>query len=157
MVIPDVTISAQYERNPPSAPNSAGVGLTFPLPIWNRNGGAIRAARAARDLAQAQLDKTRTAALAEIASARSAYQTAIAQADVYAHELGAKSAGVVKTVAFAYERGGAALVELLAAERNANDIRLSAVRAQADAASAAFALTAALNLIEPAAMAATQP
>ena len=157
MVIPDVTISAQYERNPPSAPNSAGVGLTFPLPIWNRNGGAIRAARAARDLAQAQLDKTRTAALAEITSARSAYQTAIAQAGVYAHELSAKSAGVVKTVAFAYERGGAALVELLAAERNANDIRLSAVRAQADAASAAFALTAALNLLEPAPVAATQP
>ena len=157
VVIPDVTISAQYERNPPAAPNSAGVGLTFPLPLWNRNGGAIRGARAARELALAQLDKTRTAALAEIASARSAYRTAIAQADAYAHELTAKSTGVVKTVAFSYEHGGAALVELLAAERNANDIRLSAVRAQAEAASAAFALTSALNLIEPAPEATSQP
>ncbi len=148
--IPDVTISAQFERNPPAAPNSAGMGFTFPLPLWNRNGGAIRAARAARDLAQAQLNKTRTAALAEIASARSAYQTALTQADVYAHELTAKSSGVVRTVAFAYEHGGAALIELLAAERNDNDIRLSGARAQAEAASAAFALTAALNLIEPA-------
>ena len=51
-------------------------------------------------------------------------------------------------LARAYERGGASLLELLAAERNDNDIRLATAQAAADAANALSALRAALNLSE---------
>ncbi len=34
--IPDVTVSVQYERNPPSQPNTVGLGLRLPLPLWNQ-------------------------------------------------------------------------------------------------------------------------
>lgn len=147
--VPDLTVTAQYERNPPDQPNTAGVGLSFPLPLWNRNGGNIRAARAAQEVAQAQLEKTRHQAAADLAASRSAFREARERAAVYRDKLRPQSAAVTQTVAYAYEHGGASLLELLAAERNDNDIRLATARAQADAASASFALAAALNRSAP--------
>ncbi|SDS54033.1 TolC family protein [Opitutus sp. GAS368] len=147
--IPDLTVTLQYEHQPPDQPNTAGLGLSFPLPIWNRNTGNILAARAAREGAQAQLEKVRMQATADAAAARVAFDEARARADAYRHELQPKSAAIIQSVAYAYEKGGAALVELLAAERNDNDIRIATARAQADAATAAFVLAAALNQIEP--------
>ena len=57
--IPDVTLSVQYERNPPAQPNTVGVGLSLPLPLWNQHGGEILAAKASRDEAQILLEKAR--------------------------------------------------------------------------------------------------
>jgi cobalt-zinc-cadmium efflux system outer membrane protein len=148
-VIPDLTVSLQYEHQPPDQPNSVGLGLSFPLPLWNRNTGNILAARAARDQAQAQLEKVHAQASAEVTAARVAFDEARTRADTYRHDLQPKSAAITQSVAYAYDRGGAALVELLAAERSDNDIRLATTRAQADAAAASFALAAALNRIEP--------
>ena len=147
---PDLTVSAQFERNPPDQPNTAGLGLSFPLPLWNRNGGAIRAARAARETAQAQLDKARLQAAAEVAGSRSAFREARARAAAFVEKLRPQSAAVAQTVAYSYEHGGASLLELLAAGRNDNEVRIATARAQADAAAAAFALSAALNRPAPA-------
>ena len=147
--LPDLTLSAQFERNPPSQPNTAGLGVSFPLPLWNRNGGSIHAARATRDSAQAQLDKARIQAAADVAAARLAFREARVRASVYTENLLPQSASVAKSVVYAYEHGGASLLELLAAERNDNEIRVATARAQADAASAAFALAAALNQPAP--------
>jgi outer membrane protein TolC len=47
-----------------------------------------------------------------------------------------KSQKVRDIVRFAYEQGAASLLELLEAERNANDIRLAAVSARGDLAAA---------------------
>ncbi len=154
--LPDLTVSLQYEHQPPDQPNTVGVGLTFPLPLWNRNRGNILAARAARDQAQAQLDKVRTQVAAEVATARATYEEARARAAAYEYDLQPKSASIIQTIEYAYEKGGSSLVELLAAERNDNDIRLTAARARADATSAAFVLAAALNRVGPAAET-TQP
>ena len=114
-----------------------------------RNGGSIRAARAARDSAQAQLDKVRAQAAADVAAGRLAFREARARASVFAENLQPQSAAVAQTVAYAYERGGASLLELLAAKRNDNEIRVATAHAQADAVSAAFALSAALNHTAP--------
>jgi cobalt-zinc-cadmium efflux system outer membrane protein len=54
---------------------------------------------------------------------------------------------VRESVAFAYEKGGASLVDLLEAERTDNDIRLAAAQAQADTASATADLQAAENVL----------
>jgi outer membrane protein TolC len=50
-------------------------------------------------------------------------------------------------VAFAYEKGGASLVDLLDAERTDNDIRLATVQAISDTASAIADLLAARNVL----------
>jgi cobalt-zinc-cadmium efflux system outer membrane protein len=141
--IPDPTFFAQYEHEPPDMPNSMGLGLSFPVPLWNRNRGNIRAAEAAREQAQAVLDKSRGQAAAEIASARLSYDEASQRLKQYRELIGPKSERVRKTVAFAYEKGGSSLLDLLVAERNDNEIRLAAAQAAGDLAIALASLKAA--------------
>jgi cobalt-zinc-cadmium efflux system outer membrane protein len=145
--IPDVTASILYERNPPAQPDTIGFGLSLPLPLWDHFDGEILAAKAAREQSQAQLDKVRIQAAADVASARVAYHEASERARRYRSSLVPKSAGVAKSLSYAYEKGGSTLVDLLEAERNDNLIRVAAVQAEADAASAAVTLEAALGLL----------
>ena len=142
--VPDPTISFQYEHAPAGAPNSIGVGISFPLPLWNRNHGNIAAAEAAAEQAAAQAGKVRAQIVGDIATARSAFESAQLRWRRYREELLPKSLQVRETIAFAYERGGAALLDLLAAQRNYNEVRLATAQAAADSASAAAALRAAL-------------
>jgi cobalt-zinc-cadmium efflux system outer membrane protein len=118
------------------------------LPLWNRNAGAILSAQAARDQAGEQLAKVRIHAAADVTSARVAYSEAAARAQRYQGSLLPKSATVVASVKYAYQKGGASLVDLLEAERNDNLVRVSAAQAQADAASAAVTLRAALGRLD---------
>jgi cobalt-zinc-cadmium efflux system outer membrane protein len=151
-----VTASLQYERNPPISPpgqvNTVGVGLSLPLPLWDHFTGEILAAKAAREQSEAQLDKVRTQAAAYVAAARVAYHEAYQRARRYETSLVPKSAEVARSVSYAYGKGGASVIDLLEAERNDNAIRVAAVQSQADAASAAVALEAALGRLgEPSA------
>jgi len=146
--VPDVTASVQFERNPIGQPDTVGFGLSLPLPFWNHYNGEVGAARAARTQAEAQLDKTRIAATANVESARLSFLEAYARAQRYRNSLAPKSAAVTKSVSYSYEKGGASLVLLLEAERDDNQIRVGSVQAQADAASAAVALQAALGRLE---------
>jgi cobalt-zinc-cadmium efflux system outer membrane protein len=143
--IPDVTASVQYERNPPFQTNTVGVGVSLPLPLWDHFDGEILSAKAAREQSQAQLDKTRIQAAADVAAARVAFREASQRSRRYQTSLVPKSAEVVGSVTYAFGKGGAALVDLLEAERNDNAIRVAAVQAQADTASAAAVLQAALG------------
>lgn len=148
MRIPDPTFLAQYEHEPPDQPNSVGVGVSFPLPLWNRNRGNIRAAEAALDQAENQYEKTSAQAVADIATARTSYEFARSRWQSYQDDLTPKSRQVRETVVFAYQKGGASLLDLLSAQRNDNDVRLATAQAAADTASAAAALRAALNVPE---------
>jgi len=50
--IPDPTVSIGVEHEPPDtgpAEDTVNFGVSFPLPLWNRNGGSIKAAQAAVD------------------------------------------------------------------------------------------------------------
>ncbi len=146
--VPDPTFFAQYEHEPPDQPNTVGFGLSFPLPLWNRNKGNIAAAQAALDQAEAQAGKVRAQAMADVVMAQNSYTSAAARWRTYRDELTAKSGRILETVAYAYRNGGASLLDLLTAERNDNEVRLATAQAAADAASAAAALRAALNSSE---------
>ncbi|MDB6033570.1 MAG: Outer rane efflux protein [Verrucomicrobiales bacterium] len=146
--IPDPTLLVQYEHEPPDQPNTIGFGLSFPLPLWNRNKGGILAARAAKEQAEFQLKKTEATITAEIASAEVTYADAAARWQQARETILPKSQEVRKTISFAYEKGGASLLDLLSAERNDNEVRLATAQAAADAANAAAALKAAWNVGE---------
>ena len=49
---------------------------------------------------------------------------------------------------FAYQKGGASLLDFLVAERNDNDVRLASAQAAADTATAIAARQAALNVFQ---------
>jgi len=143
--IPDPTFSLFYERNPPGppGPDTLGLGLSLPLPLWNRNRGNIRAAEATKEQTAMTLGKISTQAQADIATAESAYQEAHTRLERYQQQIRPRSAQVRESIAFAYSRGGASLVDLLTAERDDNNVRLATAQAMADVASAAADLKAA--------------
>jgi cobalt-zinc-cadmium efflux system outer membrane protein len=150
MRIPDPTILVGAEHNPPGGGppvDTFNVGVSFPLPLWNRNGGNIKAAAAAHDQAEIALEKAEAQVMADIANAESEYNEASQRWQRYRHQTVPKSAKVRESVAFAYEKGDASLVDLLEAERTDNDVRLAAAQAQADTASATADLKAATETI----------
>jgi cobalt-zinc-cadmium efflux system outer membrane protein len=145
MRIPDPTFLGQYEHEPPDQPNTLGFGVSFPLPLWNRNRGNITAAEVSLDQAGVQLAKIEAQAAAEIVTAQTTYFSALSRWQRYREQLTPKSRQIRDTVAFAYEKGGASLLDLLSAQRNDNDVRLATAQAAADTANAAAALRAARN------------
>lgn len=143
--VPDPTVQLQYEHEPPDERNTVGLALSFPLPLWNHNRGAIRAASAVQSQAEINAARVRAAALAQVALTRSAYLDSKQRWSRYRDQLGPKSAKVRETVMFAYEKGGASLLDLLSAERNDNEVRLATAQAMADTATKAVSLLSALN------------
>ena len=146
--IPDPTVLAQYEHEPPDNPNSIGLGVSFPIPLWNRNRGNILAAEAARDQARIAYEKVKAQAVADIATAQLAYQDARTRWESYRDSIRPKSEQIRKTIAYAYEKGGASLLDLLSTQRNDNDVRLAAAQAQSDILVALAALKAATMEIQ---------
>jgi len=143
--IPDPTFLVEYEHNPPDQPTTVGVGVSFPLPLWNWNTGNIRAAQATRAQAAAQVGKVRTQVAADIATAEDAWHEAQRRWRRYEAEVRPRSAKVVESVEYSYKKGGAALVDLLQAERSDNDVRIATAQAMADSATAAVSLALARN------------
>jgi outer membrane protein, heavy metal efflux system len=129
---PDPTVLAQYERQPPDQRNTVGIGVALAVPVVNRNAGPIAAADVALSGARRELESARLRVRSELASTRDALDAAAARAARYANELLPKAERVRSTVEYAYGQGGASLLELLEAERNANEIRLAAASAQGD-------------------------
>jgi cobalt-zinc-cadmium efflux system outer membrane protein len=154
MRVPDPTALLEYERNPmppgPPPPDTFGVGVSFPLPIWNRNTGNIKAAEAARDQSAIALGKARAQAALDLTNARIAYREASQRRQRYQTQIAPQATQVRESVSFAYEKGGATLVDLLDAERTDNDVRLAAAQALSDTASAAADLRAAKAVISEA-------
>ncbi len=147
--IPDPTVSLFYEHNPPGppGPDTLGLGLSFPLPLWNRNRGNVRAAEATEQQNEAALGKIAAQAQADIATAEVAYHEALQRLARYRDQIQPRSAQVRESVAFAYSKGGASLVDLLTAERDDNTVRLATAQALADAASTAADLKAARTTV----------
>ena len=149
MRVPDPTLLAQFEHEPPDNPNSVGFGVSFPVPLWNRNRGNILAAQAAREQTRLAFEKAKAGAVADIAVARLAYEDALKRWRSYRDSIRPKSEQIRQTMAYAYQKGGASLLDLLLAERNDNDIRLASAQAASDTASAGAAFKAATQEIQP--------
>jgi outer membrane protein, heavy metal efflux system len=145
--IPDPTLLAQYEHEPADQPNTIGLGVSFPLPLWNRNAGNIAAAAAAVEQARVAYDKARAQAGADVATARLVYEDALKRFHDYRQSIRPKSEEVRKAISFAFEKGGSSLLDLLLAERNDNEVRLAAAQSAADLAAAIATMKAATTEI----------
>jgi cobalt-zinc-cadmium efflux system outer membrane protein len=118
--IPDPTFTVQYEHEPPGGGppiDTFGVGVSFPLPLWNRNGGNIRAAQASVDQSRYSLEKIKAQVIADIVNAEANYHEAYTRWVRYRDQTNPKSKQVRESLAFAYQKGGASLLDLLDAER----------------------------------------
>jgi cobalt-zinc-cadmium efflux system outer membrane protein len=143
--VPDPTVQLQYEHEPPDQPHTIGLGVSFPLPLWNRNHAGISASNAAKRQAEANAARTTAAASAEITIARRDLESALSRREDYERTIVPQSSSIRETVTFAYQKGGASLLDLLTAQRNDNEVRLNAAQAAADVIVARAALASALN------------
>ena len=144
--IPDPTFFVGVEHNPPGGgpdENTFNIGVSFPLLIWNQNGGNIKAARAAADQSRIALEQLKAQAAADYATACSEYAEASARCRMYRDQTVPKSAKVRGTIEFKYEKGAATLIDLLNAEQTDNTVRLALDQAMNDTTAAAADLKAA--------------
>ncbi len=145
--IPDPTVSLSYEHQPPDAPNTLGVGVSLPLPVWHQYKGEVQAAMVARSDALRTIQKIRAAIVADQNQVRIAYSEAFQRWQRYKDEVQPKSARVKENISFAYQKGGTTILDLLSAQRTDNDTRLAAAQAAADTLNA-LADTAAAHGVE---------
>lgn len=124
---PDLTFTGGYKRDVQL--DSAVAGIQFDLPFFNRNQGAIGAARAEVDASEAQLQATRNHLLAELAIARKDYDLRHEQYLNVFRPLRQEAVEISDISRAAYKAGGLDLVRLLDAERARVDAELSYVRA----------------------------
>lgn len=74
--IPDITVSAEYDRYGGVWKDFVGFGVSFDLPFLNRNQGSIKAARISRDQSQYLAQQQQNIAQHEIAEAYTNYTQA---------------------------------------------------------------------------------
>lgn len=150
--VPDPTLTLGYEHEPPGGGppvDTFNFGVSFPLPLWNRNRGNIDAALANEEQLRIAMGRVQAQVAADLANAEDEYDEARARWLRYRDQLTPQSAKVRESVAFAYEKGGASLVDLLQAERTDNDVRLATAQAMSDTAAARADLAAARSVLTP--------
>jgi len=122
-VIPAPSLQVGVERGDPADPAQGvlpTVGLALALPLFNRNGGEIGQARAARDRAQANFDLTRRESAADVARARRRFAAALARLE-RDRRLLASADRVAAMSLRAYGEGAISLANVLEAQRNARE------------------------------------
>jgi cobalt-zinc-cadmium efflux system outer membrane protein len=118
---PSLTVGIE-NRDPTGAERGLlpTVGLSFPIPLFNWNGGEVTQATAARDRARAQLDLVRREAGASVARARRELAAGRARLGRDARLL-ASADRVAAMSLQAYGEGAIPLANVLEAQRNARE------------------------------------
>ncbi|UKK83389.1 TolC family protein [Sphingopyxis sp. BSN-002] len=138
--VPDITASGGLRTFRESRDTAFVVGISVPLPVFNRNGGNIAAARAGNDAAEAMLARTRldtrfSRREAELMlAAASERVAALSGAGLFQVSEAARVAGI------GYQQGKFTLVELIAAQEALTRANLKLIEAELDRARALAAL-----------------
>ncbi|HET7108064.1 MAG TPA: TolC family protein [Candidatus Acidoferrum sp.] len=147
-LIPDVSFSGAYAHTglgtggfaqPPD--NTLSFGLSANIPISRlRYQGEVEAARAARTQAELQLSAVQLRAETEVRTAYSRYQASVERLELYRSGMLKNADRVLEARLYAYQRGGATLLEVIDAERTSADVYLSYSQALVEHAHALVAL-----------------
>ncbi|HEX6537418.1 MAG TPA: TolC family protein [Gemmatimonadaceae bacterium] len=121
-VFPAPSLSVGFEQGDPAQPGVLPtVGLSLPLPLFDRNRGAIALAEAERERAAAELSLARVESRARIA--RATRERAIALARIARDQRLVASADSEAAMSLtAYREGASPLASVLEAQRNARDV-----------------------------------
>ncbi|WP_292434849.1 TolC family protein [Methylobacter sp.] len=119
LAIPDVTVSAFYQRDPGNFfTDSGGVGISVPLPLFYRQEGEISRARVGLNSAELALKQTEQGVQAEVMKALAAWQSADAIAQRFETAVVKRIEMLRKAQEIAYQKGAVGLLDLIDAERN---------------------------------------
>lgn len=152
-LIPDVTVSGSYSHLATGtggfvqpADNTVGASLSVNLPFsrWQHR-GELETANATRTQAELQLRAVQLSVETEVRDAYSRYQAAVQHLQVYQGGLLKDADRVLEARLYAYQHGGATLLEVLDAQKTSAEVYLAYSQALVDHAHALINLEQASN------------
>lgn len=131
--IPDVKVEVLYRRLQAEKENTFDVGLSIPLPLFDRNQGRLREARAELQAAEARSLMTRNELSLRLREAHSQLTSALATSRSLQTEILPRADTVLKAAEARYAAGDASLLELLPVRRDWAAVRLTYLESLRDA------------------------
>jgi cobalt-zinc-cadmium efflux system outer membrane protein len=125
--------------------NALGTGISFPLPIFNRNQGEIARTESEVVRTRAAADSVRAQVIADVETAYVSLRTSKERVDLYEHVYLKESHDSKEIAEFAYRKGATSILDLLDAERTDRATQLAYRQALADYASRLAQLEAAVG------------
>lgn len=114
--IPTPLLSGGYKNERLTTGETLGgfvVGVSLPLPLWNRRGGAVEAARADAARREAEVETVRRQTIREVRDAFAAHQALAQQLAAVHAQLGDQSNNARQAAQAAYNEGEISLLEWL--------------------------------------------
>jgi cobalt-zinc-cadmium efflux system outer membrane protein len=113
--VPDVTVKVFHNRDIDLS--ATGGGISIPLPLWNRKGGEVAKAAAAKSQAGHELALTRQELETKLASQYSLYETARRQVESFQKHIIPQAGESLRLAQFSYQHGEIGLLEVLDTRR----------------------------------------
>lgn len=129
--IPDVTATGGYKTQSDGL-TGAFLGLSLPLPLWDRRGGAVEAAESRIRAAEAHLALTRRQIENDVRRALETYESLARRADLLDAAAMDEAADLLEIARVAYAEGEMELIELLDAAEALREAQAAAARLRAD-------------------------
>jgi cobalt-zinc-cadmium efflux system outer membrane protein len=139
--IPNVTVYGAYIRQFENRSYDGAAGLSMPVPVWNRNQGNIRAARAELGVAIQTVGQVENELSARVAAAIQTYAAARERAEVYRTELIPRAEETYKLSLAAFKGGQFEYLRVIQAQRAVAEARLEYNRSLGEAWRAAAELS----------------
>ena len=147
-LMPDLSVSGSFFHTGSGSgdflqepDNTISGGVSLNLPISRRlHPGELEAARAARTQAEFQLRSAQLTVEVEVKDAYEKYQAAARRLNVFRSGLLRDADRVLEARLYAYQRGGATLLEVIDAQRKSSDVYLAYSQALSDHAHALVTL-----------------
>lgn len=140
--VPNVTLSAGYMRQSQNRSNDWMVGVTMPIPAFDRNQGNLRAAQASLGEAAGEVGRVENALQDRLAAAFREYNGAVLRADRYRTAVLPRAQETYDLSFKAYRGGQFEYLRVLQAQRTVAEARLELVRALTDAWKSAATISA---------------
>jgi cobalt-zinc-cadmium efflux system outer membrane protein len=139
--IPNVTVYGAYIRQFENRSYDAAAGFSLPVPVWNRNQGNIRAARAELGMAIQVVGQVENELSARVATAIQIYAAARERAAIYRTELLPRAEETFKLSLAAFKGGQFEYLRVIQAQRAVAEARLEYNRSLGEAWRAAAELS----------------
>ena len=125
----DPTLSAWYTHNAstnnPNGPETLGASVSIPLRIFDRNQGEKQRTQIDIDRAQQASEATRAQVFSDVDTAYELVRSNIALLKPYKQQYNAQALRVRDTVTYAYQHGGASLMDFLNAQSDFRQVQLA--------------------------------
>jgi cobalt-zinc-cadmium efflux system outer membrane protein len=129
--IPDLTATGGYKTQSDGL-TGAFLGLSLPLPVWDRRGGAVAAAEARLAAAESRLALTRRQVENDVRRALETYESLSRRAELLGATATDEAADLLEIARVAYAEGEMELIELLDAAEALWEAQMAEARLRAD-------------------------